>query len=47
MQIGLDAHVVGDATTPSIGTGDLLIALSGSGRTETVVNMARKLKPSA
>lgn len=42
MQVGLEAHVVGDATTPAIGAGDLLIALSGSGRTETVVNLARK-----
>lgn len=44
MQIGLSAHVVGDATTPAIGTGDLLIVLSGSGRTETVVALARKAK---
>lgn len=44
MQIGLKAYVVGDATTPAIETGDLLIALSGSGRTETVVAMARKAK---
>ena len=42
MQIGLEAHVVGDATTPAIAAGDLLVALSGSGRTETVVNLARK-----
>ncbi|GIK74202.1 MAG: 3-hexulose-6-phosphate isomerase [Chloroflexota bacterium] len=44
MQIGLNAHVVGDATTPAIGKGDLLLTLSGSGRTETVVAMARKAK---
>ncbi len=44
MQIGLQAHVVGDATTPAIETGDLLIALSGSGRTESVLLMARKAK---
>ena len=44
MQIGLEAHVTGDATTPAIAPGDLLIALSGSGRTETVVNLARKAK---
>ena len=42
MQIGLQAHVVGDATTPAIEAGDLLIALSGSGRTETVLHLARK-----
>lgn len=44
MQIGLSAYVVGEATTPAIGAGDLLIALSGSGRTETVVTLARKAK---
>lgn len=42
MQIGLAAHVVGDATTPAIGPGDLLVAVSGSGRTATVVNLARQ-----
>lgn len=44
MQIGLQAHVVGDATTPAIGVGDLLVVLSGSGRTETVVALAHKAK---
>lgn len=44
MQIGLQAHVVGEATTPAIEIGDLLIALSGSGRTESVLLMARKAK---
>ncbi len=42
MQIGLAAYVVGDVTTPAIAAGDLLVALSGSGRTATVVAMARK-----
>jgi len=42
MQVGLEAYVVGDVTTPAIEAGDLLIALSGSGRTETVVSLARK-----
>lgn len=44
VQIGLQAYVVGDATTPAIEAGDLLLALSGSGRTETVVRMALKAK---
>lgn len=44
MQIGFPAHVVGDATTPAIEPGDLLIALSGSGRTETVVHLAAKAR---
>ena len=29
--LGLDAHVVGDMTTPSVGNGDLLIVTSGAG----------------
>ena len=44
MQIGFQAHVVGDVTTPAIEPKDLLIALSGSGATESVVNLARKAK---
>ncbi len=42
MQIGLHSYIVGDATTPAIEPDDLLIVLSGSGRTETVVALARK-----
>ena len=34
MHLGLSAHAVGCPTTPSIGTGDILIACSGSGTTE-------------
>lgn len=44
MQIGLTAHIVGDATTPAIAPGDLLLALSGSGRTATVLALARQAK---
>ena len=44
MQIGLEAHVVFDPTTPAIAPGDLLIALSGSGRTETVVNLVARAR---
>jgi 6-phospho-3-hexuloisomerase len=42
MQLGLQAHVVGDPTAPAIGPGDLLVALSGSGRTETVLLLTGK-----
>jgi 6-phospho-3-hexuloisomerase len=34
--LGLDAHVVGDMTTPAIGTGDLLIVSAGPGDFATV-----------
>ncbi len=34
--MGLDAHVIGDMTTPHIGTGDLLIVSAGPGYFATV-----------
>ena len=39
-QLGLRSHVLGDATTPGIGQGDLLILASGSGETQTVHEVA-------
>lgn len=39
-----NAHVVGETTTPPIGKGDLLIAVSGSGETMTTVNVAKLAK---
>ena len=39
-QLGLHSHVLGDATTPGIGEGDLLILSSGSGETQTVYDVA-------
>ncbi|WP_207483030.1 SIS domain-containing protein [Arenibaculum pallidiluteum] len=35
--LGLDAHVVGDVTTPPIGAGDLLVASAGPGSFSTVM----------
>jgi 6-phospho-3-hexuloisomerase len=37
MHLGLDAHVVGDMTTPPVGKGDLLIASAGPGSFSTVI----------
>jgi 6-phospho-3-hexuloisomerase len=37
MHLGLDAHVVGDMTTPPIGNGDILIASAGPGAFSTVL----------
>lgn len=37
MHLGLDAHVVGDMTTPHIGAGDLLIVSAGPGEFSTVL----------
>jgi 6-phospho-3-hexuloisomerase len=40
VHLGLTVHVVGEATTPAIKGGDLLIAVSGSGNTAAVVGAA-------
>ena len=40
MHFGLPVHVMGDTTTPAIGKGDVLLAVSGSGTTSTVVHAA-------
>lgn len=37
MHLGLDAHMVGDMTTPPLGGGDLLLASAGPGRFSTVL----------
>ena len=36
MHLGLDAHVVGDMTTPPVGAGDLLVVSAGPGAFPTV-----------
>lgn len=41
MHMGLRAHVVGEASAPSIGRGDTLVLVSGSGRTPVSINFAR------
>lgn len=46
MHLGLAVHVAGDATTPAIAEGDLLLVASGSGTTAGVVqsvNTARRV----
>ncbi len=37
MHLGLDAHVVGDMTTPPLGPGDLLLTSAGPGSFSTVL----------
>jgi 6-phospho-3-hexuloisomerase len=44
MHLGCQVYVVGETTTPSIQSTDLLIACSGSGSTETVRAIAAKAK---
>jgi 6-phospho-3-hexuloisomerase len=40
MHLGLDAHVVGDMTTPPLGKGDLLFVSAGPGSFSTVAALA-------
>lgn len=40
MQMGYQAYVVGETTTPSVGKGDLLIVASASGETKSVCSAA-------
>lgn len=42
MQMGLDAHMIGDTDTPCAYEGDLLIIGSGSGETESLKGYAAK-----
>lgn len=44
MHIGINSYVVGDATTPAFGSGDLLIVGSGSGNTAFPLLAAKKAK---
>jgi 6-phospho-3-hexuloisomerase len=42
MHLGLEVHVIGETTTPSVGAGDTLIAVSGSGTTAGTVRVAEQ-----
>jgi 6-phospho-3-hexuloisomerase len=44
MQLGLEAYAVGETITPSIAENDLLISVSGSGKTKIVVEIAKEAK---
>ncbi len=44
MQMGFDAHMIGDTSTPSASSGDLLLIGSGSGETENLKGYAAKAK---
>ena len=44
MHLGKNIYVVGETTTPAISTTDLLVIGSGSGRTGSLLTMARKAK---
>jgi 6-phospho-3-hexuloisomerase len=40
MHLGIPVHVLGETTTPAVGSGDLLVAVSGSGTTAGTVRAA-------
>jgi len=44
VQLGITAHVIGETTSPAVKKSDLLIAVSGSGRTSQVVHVAQIAK---
>jgi 6-phospho-3-hexuloisomerase len=44
MHLGFTVHVVGESTTPAIAARDLLVAVTGSGETESIVGMAQAAK---
>ena len=44
MQMGLESYVIGETTTPPIGSGDLVIVGSGSGETGGPISMVRIAK---
>lgn len=41
MHLGLDAHMVGDMTTPALGAGDLLVVSAGPGSFATVMALLK------
>ncbi|MDW4126540.1 6-phospho-3-hexuloisomerase [Staphylococcus saprophyticus] len=44
MHIGYQSYVVGETITPSVQAGDIWIAISGSGTTESIVTQTEKVK---
>jgi 6-phospho-3-hexuloisomerase len=44
--LGLEAYMLGDCSTPAVGAGDLVLLNSGSGETQTVVDVAKLAKAS-
>ncbi|MFC7319559.1 6-phospho-3-hexuloisomerase [Halobacillus campisalis] len=44
MHAGYDVYVTGETITPSIDKGDLLLAISGSGSTESICNYSEKAR---
>lgn len=44
MHLGLQAYVVGETITPAVGRDDVIVVFSGSGKTQTVADLAETAK---
>lgn len=44
MHLGFNVYVLGETITPSIGRGDIVVAISGSGKTKLIVTAAEAAK---
>ncbi|KRM61764.1 MAG: 6-phospho-3-hexuloisomerase [Lentilactobacillus diolivorans] len=44
MQIGFQVYVIGETITPSIQAGDVLISISGSGKTSSILELTQRAK---
>lgn len=44
MHLGMISYVVGETITPALQTGDLIVVLSGSGKTRTIVEIVQTAK---
>ena len=44
MHLGMTSYVVGETITPALQTGDLIVVLSGSGKTRTIVEIVQTAK---
>ncbi|MDV0446143.1 3-hexulose-6-phosphate isomerase [Methanimicrococcus sp. At1] len=44
MHMGFKAYVISETVTPAVSSGDVLVAISGSGNTKYVVEVAKKCK---
>jgi len=44
MHLGMMSYVVGETITPALQTGDLIVVLSGSGKTRTIVEIVQTAK---
>lgn len=44
MHLGMTSYVVGETITPALKSGDLIIVLSGSGKTKTIIEIVQTAK---